>query len=289
MGQAARAFGLGGLGGIVALAVLGWRIAAGPATSAATRPPCTKTYAPGARLKLAPPLAQRFKHKSWGLRRNLTIKEVAAGPHARPAKVLEIRLPKGSINPSNKSAPLGGIGFRWQPDMPRDARAACLTYGLWLPADFPFNLGGKLPGLYGGTGPTGGRAADGGNGFSLRLMWRRGGAGEVYAYIPGHPEGRGLSIGRGAWSFPRGRWVEIAEEVVLNSPGPNNGRADGIVRVWIDGVLRLERGGLRMRTTPALGLAGVLAHVFYGGKSRAWAAPRDTIVRLTPFDLRWRR
>lgn len=289
---------LAGRAAVLAAVVIPTMTAAGlfgppPVAGRTAGPACAKVYEPGMLLDPAmhtagsamgtPRLrADLFSGpKTWGMADNLRLRRVAGAP---AALVLEARLPKGSINPSNHRAPLGGVGFRWAPGLPRGVRAACLTYGLWLPKDFAFNRGGKLPGLYGGSGPNGGRRANGVNGFSLRLMWRRGGAGEVYAYIPGHPPGRGRSIGRGSWKFPRGRWFTVSEEVVLDRPG---GR-DGALRVWIDGVLRLERRGVGFRTSPAVTIAGVMAHVFYGGKSPGWAAPADTVVRFTPFDLRWR-
>jgi hypothetical protein len=220
-------------------------------------------------------------NKGWGLVEDVTIEppgDVAA------RIVLAVRLPKGSIDHKNPDAPMGGMGFRWQADIAGTATMACLTYRLKLPRDFQFNKGGKLPGLFGGDGPAGGKDVDGASGFSARLMWRQHGAGEVYAYIPGKPDGRGLSIDRGAWTFPRGRWVELQQEIVLNTPNV----ADGVVRIWLDGQLRLERRDMLFRTTPSLGFAGVMADIFYGGKTAEWAAPQDAIIRLTPFELGWR-
>lgn len=37
----------------------------------------------------------------------------------------------------------------------------------------------------------------------------------------------GLSVGRGAFVFPRGQWVTVAERVKLNDPGEENGNANG--------------------------------------------------------------
>ncbi len=219
--------------------------------------------------------------KGWGLDENVTVE--AAGDSGA-AIVLAVRLPKGSIDHKHPTAPMGGMGFRWRADVPATATAACLSYRLRLPEDFAFNKGGKLPGLFGGDGPAGGKDADGTTGFSARYMWRTGGAGEVYAYIPGKPDGRGASIGRGSWMFPRGRWVEMQQEIVLNEPSA----ANGILRVWIDGRLQLERSDIVFRIVPQLGFAGVMADIFYGGKSADWAAPENTVIRLTPFELGWR-
>lgn len=220
-------------------------------------------------------------NKGWGLSENVSLKAVEGAP---APLVLEVRIPKGSIDHKSTTAPMGGMGFRWRPGMPAGTTAACLAYDLWLPDDFPFNKGGKLPGLFGGDGPAGGKDVDGVSGFSARYMWRAHGQGEVYAYIPGKPDKRGMSIDRGAWTFPRGRWVHLEEEVVLNTPGT----PDGTLRVWVDGELRLEHTDVLYRDSVSLGIDGVMADIFFGGKTAEWAAPADTLVRLTPFQLAWR-
>jgi hypothetical protein len=218
--------------------------------------------------------------KGWGVLEDVTVETPADAPGR---VVLAVRLPKGSIDHKNPDAPMGGMGFRWKAEIPVTARTACLNYHLKLPDDFQFNKGGKLPGLFGGDGPAGGKDVDGTTGFSARFMWRTNGAGEVYAYIPGKPDNRGLSIDRGAWTFPRGRWVAMQQEIVLNTPG----QPDGHLRVWVDGALKLERQDVLFRTVPELGFAGVMADIFYGGKTVEWAAPADTVIRLTPFELGW--
>lgn len=250
---------------------------------AGSEEPCLARYGapsvfPEATIEAA--RTQLASTKGWGIKERVSLE---TGIDAPSPLVLAVALPKGSINPKNPDAPQGGMGFRWRPDLTQ-ANAACLTYSLYFPQDFAFNKGGKLPGLFGGDAPAGGKTADGTQGFSVRLMWRAKGQGEVYAYIPGHPQGRGASLDRGAWTFPRGRWVEIQEEVVLNRPG----KADGSLRVWIDGDLRLTRTDLIFRTTNELGISGVMADIFYGGKTAEWAAPKDTVIRITPFRLSWR-
>ena len=216
----------------------------------------------------------------WGLRHNIRYLP-HGGPGTLPA--LEIVLPKGSINPGNKQAPRGGAGYRWTPSLPEAVRSACLSYWVWFPPDFDFGKGGKLPGLFGGTGPAGGQAVTGRNGFSTRYMWRQKGRGEVYAYIVG-AKGRGISLSRGAWRFKKDQWTRLEQEVILNHPA----RRDGRIRVWVNGRLVLDETGLLFRTNEQTGFRGVMAHVFFGGKDRSWAASRDMVMRYTPFDLRWR-
>ncbi|KAB2847447.1 MAG: hypothetical protein F9K44_13440 [Hyphomicrobiaceae bacterium] len=254
------------------------------AAAADERAPCsgryerTSTFPP--RINSIAELKSLLGRNYWGLEENVTLVSPSDAPSPL---VLAVRLPAGSINPRNKSAPLGGMGFRWRP-AGLSAEAACLVYHVFLPADFDFNKGGKLPGLFGGNAPAGGKDVDGVDGFSARLMWRANGRGEVYAYIPGKPDGRGQSIERGAWVFPRGKWVRIEQEIVLNAPDEANGH----LFVWIDGELRLSRTDIRFRAARNLRISGVMADIFYGGKTKDWAAPKDTAILLSPFELRWR-
>ncbi|MEO0620188.1 MAG: polysaccharide lyase [Pseudomonadota bacterium] len=223
-------------------------------------------------------LEPRPVKRAWGLRENARLLR-GLGPLGQTG--LAVALPRGSINPRHPSAPLGGMGWRWRPDGTQGVRTACLVYHLYLPKNFAFARGGKLPGLFGGDAPAGGRTVDGTTGFSARLMWRRGGLGEIYAYMPGHPARRGLSVGRGSWTFTTGRWVQVAQRVDLNTMSASDGR----IRIWIDGVLRLNATGLTLARSPDLTIDGIMADLFYGGKSMPWAAPRRTFVAFSPFQL----
>ena len=93
------------------------------------------------------------------------------------SSLLQLSYPANSINPG--SDPVGGADFYATP-LPLDqARNVTLEYSVYFPQDFNWVYGGKLPGLYGGHETcSGGDAAT--SCFSTRLMWRPGGAGELY-------------------------------------------------------------------------------------------------------------
>ena len=99
----------------------------------------------------------------------------------KASSMLQVFYPKGSVNP--KSKPQGGSQFYV---VPLDLRHACsvmFAYSVFFPSDFEWVKGGKLPGLYGGrTGCSGGHATD--DCFSTRMMWRKGGASELYLVRP---------------------------------------------------------------------------------------------------------
>jgi hypothetical protein len=60
-----------------------------------------------------------------------------------------------------------------------------LEYEIRFDAGFPWSKGGKIPGISGGVGYTGGEPAWPGDGFSVRLMWREGGKIIPYVYHTG--------------------------------------------------------------------------------------------------------
>lgn len=74
-------------------------------------------------------------------------------------------------------------------------------------------------------------------------MWRKEGAGEIYAYMPESKQRDGLcdeegnicnpnygySLGRGTWTFKTGEWVTLKQRVKLNTPGQQNGQVEVLV------------------------------------------------------------
>jgi hypothetical protein len=208
---------------------------------------------------------------------NLSIEEEPGQPFER---FIRARYPAGSSSPRGSRAegkPLGGGQFMGTlATGPVDR--LFLRYFVRFPADFDFVKGGKLPGLYGGSEVSGGRIPDGTNGFSTRIMWRTAGQGELYAYMPSS-DTWGTSLGRGSFSFPRGRWTCVEQEVVLNTPGV----ADGTVRIWIDDQSALEQAGLLFRTASSLRIEGIFFSTFYGGGDGSWAPRSDAHADFAGF------
>lgn len=206
--------------------------------------------------------------------------EVRSAPNG--SDVLRVHYPKGSATPSvsrKEGVPIGGGQFYADLSLPPQDSLR-LGYSVRFSDNFDFVKGGKLPGLFGGQGASGGNIPDGTDGFSTRLMWRREGEGEVYAYLP-TSKGYGTSIGRGAWTFEPGQWHHVEQEVVLNEPG----QSDGQVRVWHDGNLVLEQRDLTFRTTDELKLDGVFFSTFFGGGDRSWATPKDVYADFANFSV----
>lgn len=223
----------------------------------------------------------RRHDRGFGLERIKLVSEPTAA--GAPAWYLRVDYPRGSTSPSDLGAPGGGAQFLGiGPGPPADH--LFLRYRVRFAPGFPFVKGGKLPGLYGGRRISGGRIPDGTDGFSTRFMWRAGGAGEVYAYLPSSTTW-GTSLGRGSFQFEPGRWHCLEQEVALNTPG----RSDGIIRVWLDGRPVFATSDLLFRTAPALRIEGIFFSTFFGGHDASWAPPADTHADFADFALGGRR
>lgn len=81
----------------------------------------------------------------------------------------------------------------------------------------------------------------------------------------------------GAHCIPKGRWVCMESQIKMNSidlstvDHNGNGRAinDGVLRVWLDGVMVGERTNLAWRCHPDMGIVGTWNMHFHGGTKPA--------------------
>jgi hypothetical protein len=201
----------------------------------------------------------------------------------RFGNVLRVLYPAGSSSNSyaKEGHPVGGLEFKAHLPMGGASGSIFVSYWLRFAPNFQWVKGGKLPGLCGGSCPSGGAVVSGYGGWSMRLMWRPGGAGEQYAYIlPAHAYG--TELGLGAWRFTTGEWHHVAQELVLNTDGLPNGAS----RVWFDvdpaGDPTFEAKSLTYRRddTPADTL---LFSTFFGGHDADWATPVDTFIDFSNF------
>ncbi|WP_306142842.1 polysaccharide lyase [Roseibium sp. MMSF_3412] len=192
---------------------------------------------------------------------------------AAATPVLVTSFPAGSINPRNRVAPKGGVGFhaRFAP-----AQEGCLSYDIRFEPGFEFNKGGKLPGLFGGKNFTG-CTRDTGSGFSTRLMWGNNGTAFLYAYFADRTTKCGEVIGSGIVYFEPGRWHRVQQWVRLNDPGV----ANGSVSLKIDDTILLEASGRRL--TSGASIEGVAFETFFGGSTAEWASPSKQVLEFRNF------
>ncbi len=183
---------------------------------------------------------------------------------------------------------------------PRDS--ATLSYFVRFPANFDFVLGGKLPGLFGGSNHNDHANPNGNDGFSTRFMWRTNGNGEVYAYLPRNTipgsmattTNRGTSLGRGEWIFSAdSKYHQIEQTVYLNTVKDkkltqslqDNANADGRIIVKYDGSKVLDKNGIVFRFVDGVKIDGLFFSAFFGGQEEEWAAGKDETLSLAGFSL----
>ncbi|MGE0630334.1 MAG: polysaccharide lyase [Hyphomicrobiaceae bacterium] len=279
-------FNLGG--GIVVLltAALAWKWS----QYKPAMPTCEQRYASGVLFSLArgsgallsiDDLKARLEDNDWGLGTNARIK--TTGSRQVPV-ALEIDLRADKASPSSPSERRSGIGFNWYSPSLETAASACLSYSVWVPEDFDYGSGGRLPGLTGGR-PDGGEtiAASMARRFFTRVSWRHD---RSLSVTPGSQDGQlgdAARIADGNVRLSPGRWTRIEQEVILNTPD----NRDGILRVWVDGVLGLELRDVAWRGSVDQRWLGVNADAYYARAGRDWvSAPRDTSIRISPLELR---
>lgn len=175
----------------------------------------------------------------------------------------------GEIGPEK-----GGCGWRF-PFGKHDA--AQLTYTVQFSKDFDWVKGGKLPGLSGGpANVSGGRPADGTNGFSARLMWRKDGRGEAYVYHKNQTSKYGDSFAfPDDFRFPTNTPVQVRLRVEMNEPGRKNGK----LYVWITSGNEEERQvmsrtNMEWRTVDTFAVDSLYFETFHGGSDHTWAPTR---------------
>ena len=256
-------------------------------------PSCEERYMTGVRFSFArqngealssADLQGKLAGLDWGLIENVQMRKLKDGP---APVVLEVDLKTPHVAGSEAiDTGRSGMGFVWQPKALPTANAGCLAYSVWVPADFTFGRGGTLPGLFGeeavvaATETTEERKV---KAFGMRLHWRGDGGLDVVPAAQDMDAGKQLPLTRPELRLERGRWVKIVQEAVLNTPGQD----DGVLRVWVDGQLGFETGGVVFRGDASQKMNGVNVDLHFTDEKLKWApATKSTKMRLSPLELR---
>lgn len=186
------------------------------------------------------------------------------------AKFLRVTYPAGLYGPSS-------AGVQFQIAFPTGYEEAYFAYRVRFATGFDFVKGGKLPGLVGGTSPTGCNPNE--DGFSARNMWRTGGAAVQYVYWPDQPNTCGDDLayddGVSPKSFAPGVWQTVEHRVKMNTPG----LADGVMEAWVDGELALRDEARLWRKEGATFVIDTLYFsTFFGGGDASWAPATPQIA-----------
>ena len=194
---------------------------------------------------------------------------IVTGPDQQ--QCLRIAYPEGSVGPGE-----GGGQFRVNLP-PRDEYY--LSYRVKFEEGFDFRRGGKLPGLCGGRGNTGGQSPTG-DGWSARYMWGREGRLTIYLYHLEQRSRYGESLATGFRLEP-GRWYRLTQRIRVNDPD----RSDGELQVWVDGAEVLFRDDLRFRNVAGAQVDIFYFSTFHGGNTPDWAPQRDSFARFDRFRI----
>lgn len=227
-------------------------------------------------------LQARIGSTEWGILQNGRVLAPEAGTTSH---VLGVKLGKGTSGGYQPDRARGGIGFSWTPSDMADAnpKAACLSYRVFLPSNFPFSRGGTLPGLMIGAdfSPRGEPIV--GDGAAVRPGWSTDGRIAVNVQYATRDGWKNPAAINAKTPWPSGRWFNVEQEVILNEAGKKN----GIIRLWLDGELAGENTTVALRGDDALAMAGVIADVHYGGVLNNATAPEDTEIRVSSIVVRW--
>ena len=190
-------------------------------------------------------------------------------------RFLRIHYPEGGFGPQ-------ASGAQWKASLRGSHEELYLSYRVRFGEGFEFVRGGKLPGLIGGTAPTGCREDQ--NGFSARGMWRAQGTSYQYVYWPGKPERCGdnymYELESEPFVFEPGVWHRIEHHIKMNTPGFE----DGLLEASVDGQIVLYVDDFLYRVSgQSYGIDGLYFSTFFGGSSSSWAPTRNEEIDFDEF------
>ena len=209
--------------------------------------------------------------------------------------VLEVLYPKGAVGND-----AGGAKWNYKFDRPYDEYT--VEYKISVPKDFNFVRGGKLPGLYGGSGPAGGASVAEADGFSARIMWRELGLlcqyvyyvdkvakkwGENYVWTKA--DNKCSLITSDMWKdmnthyddrvyITPDTWHILKTYVKMNTPE----QKDGKIISWFNGI-EVVNIDIMFRKDLSFGIDQFKFTTFFGGNDESWAPTKDEKMYFKDF------
>ena len=199
-------------------------------------------------------------------------------------KSLRVFYPKGKIGPAESGAQA--------PFALPARREYYLSQWVRFSPGFSFgttNFAGKVGiGLAGGKSCSGGQVCDGTNGFSSRFIWRSNGRASIYYYSMGHAgqygDYRDLKAGGADVIWPSDRWINVVQQVKVNTLSAGTANADGELRVWVDGVEAATVTGLRFVSNGDL-VDRAYFSSFAGGADTTFAPKNDGYIHYDDLEV----
>lgn len=189
------------------------------------------------------------------------------------------------VFPKNKYGTFPGCS--WKVPFETPAEQASLSYKVFVPADFDFVKGGKLPGLAGGFANSGGDIPNGMDGWSVRFMFKEKGTLCAYLYHAG------MKTDFGEHEFLRwnsqpallecGTWNTIELKIKMNAPDQSNGK----VRCSLNQKEGLVLKNICFRKTENLKIDQLLFSCFMGGDDPSYAPLSDQVLLFKDFAVEY--
>jgi len=214
-----------------------------------------------------------------------TRKKLLILPRARYARivpfnneyVIRLDLLKGRFGPF--------IGSNCRIPFPEPVDRSTLSFKVLFKEGFDFVKGGKLPGMAGGAGNSGGQVPTGYDGWSVRFMFKE--KGTICAYLY-HAKMKGqfgeknfLRINGEYVHLNTGVWNSISLNLAMNDPEKEN----GIVRVTVNEVDTDAQDPVCFRKTDKLKIDHLFLSCFMGGDDDSYSPLHDQSVMLKDFNV----
>ena len=263
-------------GGFIILTVIGYMVTTHFKSQVV--PNCSARFAPGQQFSLENSkgnllspieLQAQSGSREWGVLNNIQVVKAADAPLGK-ALVVSLK-PTGSEDRPDQN----GLGYSWLVGSLAKAHAACLSYSAFIPKGFKFAEPGYLPGLFGGSEAGALDQAQPVGGAVARMGWVEGG--ELGAEVR-TPSSNGFWIGASHTYWPTGHWVAIEQEINLGTVGKSN----GVVRVWVDGDLKIDSRDIDLLGSDHFALSGVVSDIGY-----ARTASEPANIKVSPFVVQW--
>lgn len=199
---------------------------------------------------------------------------IISGDEAYSGNSMRILYPQGEIGNAS--------GALWEMKLDSSYDELFCSYKVKFGSNlnFDFSTGGKLPGLGGGTTPTGGGIPTGYDGWTARIMWREVGELFQYVYYPEQAGTYGDYFGWGVLATP-GVWHDLTVRIVMNTPNSS----DGILEAWFDDFKVLSKSNIMYRKTDSFSIDSFVFNTFYGGGDSSWAPSSDMYIYFDNFEI----
>jgi len=152
------------------------------------------------------------------------------------------------------------------------ASDATFSFRVKFAPDFDFRKGGKLLGIGGGKGNTGGKKPTGQDGWSCRFMFHEQGTLSAYVYFPEMQTNWGTDFFLASPDSMKihlvpGQWYKLAMHITMNTPGKNN----GLIECSVNDTTCLRVKNFNFRNTNAFAIDQFQFSAFFGGSDSTWA------------------